>query len=98
MGSLRQLAMRGRLHGDAKPWGTVRDLLNGFMPEPAKVREAADDSSHYLVPNARLYERHSGSRLDWPAKTVKAGVHGCPGGEHIVVFDDGKHRYFSVRE
>jgi len=50
------------------------------------------------VPDARLYPKHTGSKLDWPAKTVKAGVHGCPGGEHIVVFDDGSHRYFTVRE
>jgi DNA (cytosine-5)-methyltransferase 1 len=36
--------------------------------------------------------------LDWPAKSVKAGVHGVPGGEHIVVADDGSIRYMSVRE
>jgi hypothetical protein len=26
------------------------------------------------------------------------GVHGCPGGEHVLVRDDGTHRYFTVRE
>lgn len=83
--------------GSSTRWQTVRDLLKN-RPEPARERDEADDPSHYFVPDARLYERHTGSRLDWPAKTVKAGVHGCPGGEHIVVFDDGQHRYFSVRE
>ncbi len=83
--------------GTEKRWRTVRDLLRD-LPDPAKDRDKADDPSHYFVPDARLYEKHTGSKLDWPAKTVKAGVHGCPGGEHIVVFDNGKYRYFSVRE
>jgi DNA (cytosine-5)-methyltransferase 1 len=86
-----------RYDGDASRWQTVRDLLS-MLPEPAQDRTMADDASHYFVPDARLYERHTGSRLDWPAKTVKAGVNGCPGGEHIVVFDSNKHRYFTVRE
>lgn len=86
-----------RYEGTEKRWRTVRDLLQG-RPEPAKNRDNASDPSHYFVPDARLYEKHTGSKLDWPAKTVKAGVHGCPGGEHIVVFDNGTHRYFSVRE
>ena len=36
--------------------------------------------------------------MDWPAKTVKAGVHGVPGGEHILLRDDGTYRYLTVRE
>ena len=56
------------------------------------------DPAHVLVPGARLYRHHTGSELDWPAKTVKAGVHGPPGGEHIVIFDDGSFRYLTVRE
>jgi DNA (cytosine-5)-methyltransferase 1 len=36
--------------------------------------------------------------LDEPAKTLKAGVHGVPGGEATVVLDDGSVRYFTVRE
>jgi len=78
-------------------WRTVRDLLSE-LPKPARSAKSAKDEWHLFVPDARLYAKHTGSRLDWPAKTVKAGVHGCPGGEHIVVFDDGSHRYFSVRE
>jgi DNA (cytosine-5)-methyltransferase 1 len=36
--------------------------------------------------------------LDAPAKALKAGVHGVPGGENMVVLDDGSVRYFTVRE
>jgi DNA (cytosine-5)-methyltransferase 1 len=79
------------------PWVTVRDFLCG-RPRPYTNAKTAKDPWHLFVPDARLYEKHTGSKLDAPAKTVKAGVHGCPGGEHIVVFDDGAHRYFTVRE
>ena len=33
-----------------------------------------------------------------PAKTLKAGDHGVPGGENMMVKDNGTVRYFSVRE
>jgi DNA (cytosine-5)-methyltransferase 1 len=33
-----------------------------------------------------------------PAKTLKAGGHGVPGGENMMVRPDGSVRYFSVRE
>jgi DNA (cytosine-5)-methyltransferase 1 len=41
---------------------------------------------------------HTGSPLDEPAKTLKAGDHGVPGGENILVQPDGSIRYFTVRE
>jgi DNA (cytosine-5)-methyltransferase 1 len=51
------------------------------------------------VPGARTYSGHSGSTLDWPAKTIKAGVHGVPGGENtLIVNDRGDVRYFTLRE
>jgi DNA (cytosine-5)-methyltransferase 1 len=78
-------------------WRTLRDLLADLGP-PAKTSGAASDPSHVLVPGARLYGRHTGSRVDWVGKTVKAGVHGSPGGEHIVVFSPKRFRYLSVRE
>ena len=77
-------------------WRTVRDVMMS-LGRPARTNAGADHS-HVSVPGARLYSKHSGSVLDFPAKTVKAGVHGCPGGEHVVVRDNGTHRYFSVRE
>ena len=54
--------------------------------------------NHFLNPGARVYERHDGSNMDAVAKTLKAGHHGVPGGENIVRLDDGRVRYFSVRE
>lgn len=83
--------------GVAKRWHTVRDMLS-TLEEPAISGVEASDAAHVFVPGARLYSGHTGSILDWPAKTVKAGVHGSPGGEHIVVKDDGSFRYFTVRE
>jgi DNA (cytosine-5)-methyltransferase 1 len=73
-------------------WVTLRDVISDLGAP------GGDDPSHSPVPGARLYPRHKGSILDWPGKTVKAGVHGCPGGEHIVLLDDGSHRYLTVRE
>jgi DNA (cytosine-5)-methyltransferase 1 len=76
-------------------WRTLRDLTAELGSPTKRVN---GDAAHVFVPGARLYDRHTGSRLDWPAKTVKAGVHGAPGGEHIVLKDDGSYRYLTVRE
>jgi DNA (cytosine-5)-methyltransferase 1 len=40
--------------------------------------------NHWTVLGARAYVGHAGSKLDWPSKTIKAGVHGVPGGENIL--------------
>jgi DNA (cytosine-5)-methyltransferase 1 len=53
---------------------------------------------HIYVPGARIYRGHTPNELNKPAKTVKAGVHGMPGGEGIVRLDDGSIRYLTVRE
>lgn len=79
-----------------RPWVTVRDGLLG-LPE-ASSTENASWMNHWLIPGARLYTGHAGSVLDWPSKTIKAGVHGVPGGENIVIDDSGKARYFTLRE
>lgn len=78
------------------PWLTVRDALTG-LPPPS---ENADDAwmNHWLISGARTYAGHGGSRLDWPSKTIKAGVHGVPGGENTVLLDNGKVRYYTLRE
>lgn len=80
-----------RLH---LPWRTVRDALDGL--DSPSLEE--NGGGHWLIPGARLYRRHSGSELDWPAKTIKAGVHGVAGGENVLLLDDGSHRYFTIRE
>lgn len=53
---------------------------------------------HALVEGARSYRGHTGSRLDEPAKTLKAGDHGVPGGENTLALEDGTVRYFTVTE
>jgi DNA (cytosine-5)-methyltransferase 1 len=78
-------------------WNTLRDALEG-LPEPVDGIETPGFTSHVGIPGARLYKGHSGNPIDRPAKTVKAGVHGVPGGEHVLVREDGSHRYLTVRE
>jgi DNA (cytosine-5)-methyltransferase 1 len=77
-------------------WATVRDALND-LPVPAASEDEAR-MNHWSIPGARAYVGHAGSRPDWPAKTIKAGVHGVPGGENILIEDDGGIRYFTLRE
>lgn len=55
-------------------------------------------TDHIGWPGARIYKGHTPNELDRPAKTVKAGVHGVPGGESVMLLDSGKHRYMTVRE
>lgn len=77
------------------PWQTVRDALAG-LPEPG--RTDARFLNHRLQAGAKVYPGHTGSPVDMPAKTLKAGGHGVPGGENMMVRSDGSVRYFSVRE
>lgn len=79
-----------------KPWVTIRDVLSD-MPAPA-VGEQPLISNHIFQPGAKSYAGHTGSLLDEPAKTIKAGAHGVPGGENMLIMDNGTARYFTVRE
>ena len=79
-----------------QPWRTVRDAL-ADLPDPRQTA-AAGIANHYYMPGARPYPGHTGSLLDQPAKTLKAGDHGVPGGENMFVTPDGDIRYFTVRE
>ena len=78
------------------PWRTVRDALQG-LPEPT-LRGSDDYLNHMLQVGARSYAGHTGSPLDLPAKTLKAGGHGVPGGENMLRRVDGTVRYFTIRE
>ena len=78
------------------PWRTVRDAIEG-LPDPQSP-EAANFANHRYQPGARVYPGHTGSPLDLPAKTLKAGDHGVPGGENMLVNPDGSVRYFTIRE
>ena len=98
----RQLARVERLRGNylfdtgELPWLTVRDAI-GDLPDPeAKSRNGIPN--HFFNPGARSYPGHTGSPLDEPSKTLKAGDHGVPGGENMLARVDGSLRYFTVRE
>lgn len=81
-----------------EPWRTVRDAIQD-LPDLDRVSVLpAGVFNHRLQPGARSYPGHTGSPLDEAAKTLKAGVHGVPGGENMLVRADGSVRYFSVRE
>src|SRR5262249_9190687 len=79
------------------PWRTVRDAI-GDLPDPEVIAEEHEFVNHKHNPGARSYPGHTGSPFDEPAKTLKAGVHGVPGGENTVRYVNGKVRYFTVRE
>jgi DNA (cytosine-5)-methyltransferase 1 len=78
-----------------KPWLTIRDAI-GDLPDPEY--EICEIANHKFQGGARAYKGHTGSPLDEPAKTLKAGVHGVPGGENMLVKPDGSVRYFTIRE
>lgn len=103
----REAAVRAALDQDEiQPWRTLRDALKGrldgetfvSLPDPRNGIEFPGINNHIGIPGARLYKGHSGNALDWPAKTIKAGVHGVPGGEHVICLDNGDHRYMTIRE
>ena len=80
------------------PWRTARDAI-GDLPDPEFAPlQAAAFLNHRFQAGARAYPGHTGSPLDEPAKTLKAGVHGVPGGENMLARRDGSLRYFTVRE
>jgi len=76
------------------PWQTVRDAISD-LPAPTKSENI---SGHWQHPGARAYANHTGSCYDEPAKALKAGDHGVPGGENMLVNRQGNVRYFTVRE
>jgi DNA (cytosine-5)-methyltransferase 1 len=90
---------RLRKHGKPlfqRPWRTVREALHG-LPDPQTTVDSGY-MNHRFQDGARPYPGHTGSPMDMPAKTLKAGDHGVPGGENMLVKDNGETRYFTVRE
>ncbi|WP_211658945.1 DNA cytosine methyltransferase [Phytoactinopolyspora halophila] len=84
-------------------WQTLRDAIT----KPTKLGEPKHEKiehpenrylHHYGWPGAREYPGHTPNLLDRPAKTIKAGVHGVPGGETVMRKSDGSIRYMTVRE
>lgn len=84
----------GNFPPDKLPWRTIRDALAG-IPDPNSCHTLPD---HIYKKGARIYPGHDGSLLDEPAKTIKAGAHGVPGGENMIRLDNGTVRYMTVHE
>lgn len=84
----------GMFEPELLPWRTLRDALHD-MPDPRSNHRIGD---HIYRDGARIYPGHTGSELDWPSKTIKAGGHGVPGGENMIRFPDSSVRYFTVFE
>lgn len=79
----------------SKPWTTVRDQI-GELPEPDTT--GSFNTEHVLREGARSYPGHTGSYIDMPSKTLKAGDHGVPGGENMIRYQDGRIRYYTTFE
>lgn len=77
-------------------WLTVRDAIKD-LPDP-RGDNISDFQNHHFRDGARMYPGHTGSVLDSPSKTLKAGDHGVPGGENMIRYYDNKVRYLTVRE
>jgi DNA (cytosine-5)-methyltransferase 1 len=96
---IEQYASKLNVHyGLFKPrhsaWLTIRDALMD-IPDP---RESHNIVDHLFKKGARTYKGHTGSDIDFPSKTIKAGTHGVPGGENMIRYEDGTVRYLSVFE
>lgn len=92
----RAQAQANLFGGSLEAWRTVRDAL-ADLPDPETCPESRFND-HRFISGARSYPGHTGSPLDEPSKTLKAGDHGVPGGENMMLKDDGSVRYFTVRE
>ncbi len=95
---LRERCKKLEIKSKLLPWRTVRDAI-GDLPDPEQEPLLAGQyHNHRFQAGARAYKGHTGSPFDEPAKTLKAGVHGVPGGENMLAKPNGCLRYFTVRE
>jgi DNA (cytosine-5)-methyltransferase 1 len=78
------------------PWVTLFDRI-GDLPAPSR-NSAKKILNHVLQEGAKSYPGHTGSPLNRPAKALKAGAHGVPGGENMIAYADGSVRYLTIRE
>lgn len=90
------MALPGIAENTCSPWRTVRDAISD-LPDPQST-DASLLLNHVFIDGARPYPGHTGSPMDGPAKTLKAGDHGVPGGENMLLSTNGQVRYFTVRE
>lgn len=80
---------------ESKPWVTIREALKG-LPDPQNPNNSFFD--HVFRDGAKSYPGHTGSYIDEPSKTIKAGDHGVPGGENMIRYPNGSVRYLTILE
>ena len=90
------LAKRRDIPKEIAPWRTLGDAISD-LPDPNK-RVPKTWNNHKLQTGAKSYPGHTGSPLHRPAKALKAGAHGVPGGENMILYPDGNVRYLTIRE
>ncbi|MFD0893214.1 DNA cytosine methyltransferase [Luteolibacter ambystomatis] len=83
-------------YNDPSRWIPLSKAI-GDLPDPSS-KKASKWANHVFQSGAKPYPGHTGSPLDRPAKALKAGAHGVPGGENMILFPDGSVRYLTVRE
>jgi DNA (cytosine-5)-methyltransferase 1 len=88
---VRRLRAKALAPPPGLPWVTARDAIAG-LGEPDGKR------NHVFQGGAKAYKGHTGSSLDMPSKALKAGDHGVPGGENMMILPNGGVRYFTTRE
>lgn len=81
---------------NTQPWVPLAQAIDD-LPFPLTVA-TKKWRNHILQPGAKSYPGHTGSPLDRPAKALKAGDHGVPGGENMILYPDASVRYLTVRE
>ncbi len=95
---INKLRQVQQISDEFRPWRTVRDALHDLPSPRSKSVGARVFHDHKFQPGAKVYPGHTGSPLGFPAKTLKAGNRGVPGGENMMVRQDGSVRYFTLRE
>lgn len=76
-------------------WKTIHDALRGISDPQDSTNRISD---HIYIGGAKQYPGHTGSPIGKPSKTIKAGAHGVPGGENMILYEDGRVRYLTVHE
>jgi DNA (cytosine-5)-methyltransferase 1 len=78
------------------PWVSLGEAIQD-LPSPSS-KTSQKWHNHVFQPGAKIYPGHTGSPVNRPAKALKAGDHGVPGGENMILYPDGSVRYLTVRE
>ncbi len=84
-------------HDQLPDWVPVSHVVDRLGPMN-KERARRYAYGHNFRPGARIYKGHTGSSFTHPAKTIKAGVNGFPGGENCFRTRNGRIRYFTLAE